>query len=367
MITNISMSMIKKQNMFLLLRNLKANNLLNMKMLYICTVVIICIEMLLWFCLSIFPTVFGKWINSNDQLCSKSSELARLDDSSNLIFKNFNSFQRINFFCFNLSGFNSSFLLFKDLNERFTQVEVYFYRSKLDKGCHQCPLISKKGLFDGISLVEFAFTVKYSLNTCPYIFRNSSIYELKFHGLSKSAIRFNQLSFDASFTNEQVNASVNELVFYCYKGTLTKRIEWIKRINENLRINFSNKSDIINNMDKVTIISFQDYKINRQTDLDWLDDKYFCIFKDFPENNLVIPTISSQYSSNCTCLMIWLFNQTRIILKHVRIPQVRILNSCSNGTWVEIMIKGCNFDKIKNLCSVSKQLVPEKASELILF
>ncbi|RNA11598.1 hypothetical protein BpHYR1_008939 [Brachionus plicatilis] len=102
---------------------------------------------------------------------------------------------------------------------------------------------------------------------------------------------------------------------------LSQGIEWIKRINENLRINFSNKSDIINNMDKATIISFEDYKFNRQTDLDWLDDRYFCIFKDFPDNNLVIPTISSQYSSNCTCLMIWLFKQTRIVLKHVRIPQ----------------------------------------------
>ncbi|RNA18763.1 hypothetical protein BpHYR1_049643 [Brachionus plicatilis] len=390
--------------------------------------------MLLWFFLSVFYVAFGEWVNSNNQLCSKSSELAKLDNSSNLVFKNFNSFQKLNFFCFNLSGFslkkiiefwpsqkllldhslsfrgteslfkpnqyqiklffyfikgfNSSNLLFKDLNERLTRVEVYFFRSKFDKSCHQCSSFSK-GPFDGIGLVEFAFTVKYSLNTCPYIFKNSSIYELKFHGLSKSAIRFNQLSFDASFTNEQVNASVKKLGFYFYKGTLVKSmiifkyidkleilgliqsidsyalesiriksinlyidnklnflsqgIEWIKRINENLKINFSNKSDIINNMDKATIISFQENKMNGKTDLDWSDDKHFCIFKDFPDNNLVLPAISPRYSSNCSCLLIWLFKKTRIILKHVRIPQVRILNSCSNETLVEIMIKALNI------------------------
>lgn len=410
-------------------------------------------------CIVIFPLIFCNKIDQSIQMCSKSYGFEVVESSNHIIFKNFNSFKNINFFCFNLSvidyknvleflpsqkvildqsisfedfdlllkpkqnqmifnflnikEFYSSSPLFGNLVEKIKHLEIIFYHSKfLWKRCNYSRSYNR-GLFDKIYGLEFSYTVKYYQNTCSMIFKNTSIEVLKFHGLSKSLIRFNQISFDTALNIKQLNASVTMLGFFFYNGNLyknmiffkkvneiyifgslnyieenffefinvkkitlyidnhvyflSKGIEWMKSINSNLKINFSNLSQVAHNLDKITILEFRTSASHFEIKLDWLDDSNFCVFEDFPDDKLVIPMISVNRNSNCTCLMIWLFKRTRILMKLVKNSQLKIINSCSNESLVNIMMEKCNFNRLKILCSIIKNQIPQKNTDNIIF
>ncbi|RNA10048.1 hypothetical protein BpHYR1_040336 [Brachionus plicatilis] len=115
------------------------------------------------------------------------------------------------------------------------------YIAQFDNGLHSIPTVEctdneVDGIFSHVISIIFAFSVKYLPNVCPFVFKNTDLNSLEFHGITKSFLSFNQLDFDDTQDLGQLNSSIYfSLNFYFYKGKLTKRM-MIFRNATNLRI-----------------------------------------------------------------------------------------------------------------------------------
>ncbi|CAF0854779.1 unnamed protein product [Brachionus calyciflorus] len=325
----------------------------------------------------------------NDLLSIKSSTLEKI-----------NLFNFMFFFKFiNIKGFEMGTTpIFLNLS-KFNNLGYQLFHSNL-KTLGECKA-ENGGLFQGLKEIEFSHSVKYSPNICPFIFKNSMITELKFHGLSNSILRNNQLSFNANSNIKLMNSSIILLDLYFYKGQLdnkllvfenvallnlngmldtietrafkystqirrirlnidnqvyflSKSLDWMQYLNMNLRINFNNVTNLKNDLKKLILISFilsRDYDTNLNYNF---PDKDFCLFVNFPTERLIFPHSGKIAYKNCSCLILWLFKNAFRIFKITQIPDLDNIKICEKFYELENETQYCNFPKRVSSCNLGK-------------
>lgn len=131
----------------------------------------------------------------------------------------------------NIKGFdlNSNFI-FKILRENYSYIEptLILYDSYLNSVNELCSLDSiepeySQGIFNGFFELKTYYTVKYSLNTCPLLFRNTSITNLVISGISDNFIRTNKLEFK-NLTLENLNCSILRAKLHFTKAKLNRNL-----------------------------------------------------------------------------------------------------------------------------------------------
>ncbi|CAF1014832.1 unnamed protein product [Brachionus calyciflorus] len=182
-------------------------------------------------------------------------------------------------------------------------------------------------IFKKVQSLNFAFTSTYKLNTCPFIFLNSDIYELKLNGLSDTLVKKNILSFKP--IQFELNFRINKLGLSFYRSVLNKEIfdckifnnvttlmvyGQLKKITSNLFSNFTNLKKISFYLDKLDgiLTTPLNWLIFRQEPILIFIDFYtfpnedFCLFKNLSQNHLILFE-NFKFISNCSCLFYWLY------------------------------------------------------------
>ena len=135
-----------------------------------------------------------------------------------------------------------------------------------------------------------------------YVFRNIKI--LALFG------EINSIEKDIFKSFKFLKAIHLETIFFgklCRKGT-----DWISSINFDLHVNLSNRSDLDMHVNQTKFIFLQFYTIfNAEKDvLNMLQNEDFCLFKNYPFDQLVIFRIrylKYLFNEKYTCTVQWIF------------------------------------------------------------
>ena len=364
-----------------------------------------------WFCIS---TLLWTKIGSINFYSIKTLEIDyQLDfNQVNLNLQKFNI--QLNFINVKLSSFEKP--IFIKLSNYSDIIQVNFFHFKLITP-NRCSSIDSKniGIFQSVYSVAFAFTVKYFINTCPSIFKNSHLNKLAFHGLSNSFLKVNQIDFNQSIETSYLNNSIYNLNLNFFKGTVKKKFmifknvsilnlngqidsiendaleslnrlqvinldmsinlmfngfKWTNFINKNLSINLSNQTLVLQNKNKIVYV-FLNFDLIFNTEQYLYHDKDFCFFKDIPDSRLVFifpkKNKFSEKIKNCTCLLLWLYKHKQFLWQSCSINNGLFISNCeselnkNNNDNVSLlekcqfleMIKNCDLKEKKNTLNVN--------------
>jgi len=193
---------------------------------------------------------------------------------------------------------------------------------------------------------------KYSMNTCPYIFKNTIIDNLFLFDLKSSFINSNKLTFlKLNQTNNDLNSKIYQVILSLYRihfdeNLFNKEIfqnttsldlngilngiqddlfksfneltliriraqnvkqlfaannKWLEYLNYNLEIvDLNGPKDYIFNLlpNSIFLIIYQTFP--KLSFYDYPNED-FCLFAKFPHNKLVFPQLKPIQYSNCTC------------------------------------------------------------------
>jgi hypothetical protein len=198
---------------------------------------------------------------------------------------------------------------------------------------------------------------KYSMNTCPYIFKNTIIDNLFLFDLKSSFINSNKLTFlKLNQTNNDLNSKIYQVILSLYRihfdeNLFNKEIfqnttsldlngilngiqddlfksfneltliriraqnvkqlfaannKWLEYLNYNLEIvDLNGPKDYIFNLlpNSIFLIIYQTFP--KLSFYDYPNED-FCLFAKFPHNKLVFPQLKPIQYSNCTCTELFL-------------------------------------------------------------
>ena len=194
-------------------------------------------------------------------------------------------------------------------------------------------------LFESNGLTMVLLDPQFKSTLCPLVFKNSNIADIEIRGLVDTFYKTNILAFenrtfndlnstirkvytkieniniDSNLLNPSVFQNLEEIYFYGsvnkidgkslnalnrlslieftkdnYRDMIHKNgIEWIRDLNTDINVDFSNFNELRSNYANKMLISFEYYTFLPQVRLSkLLPDEDFCIYKDFPFNQLVI-------------------------------------------------------------------------------
>lgn len=231
-----------------------------------------------------------------------------------------------------IKGFNIQSVLF-DSNRKYSLEFYYsnfdFYlKNSLYLNCNNSDFLS---FFKNIYYLKFAFSVKYTPNICPYLFKNSSLDIIEFYGLSNTFIKKNILGFIP--TSELLNFKLNEFYIYFYKPKLDEKLfdQNLFKFTQNIHLNGvldqlnPNLFDKLVNLKNLELFIqnfayflsknrkfFRDFSKYQNLTLTlthlnyFYPDKDFCLFIDIPKN----VCINLMINFNCTCTLLWINKNT---------------------------------------------------------
>lgn len=313
----------------------------------------------------------------------------------------------IDFYLFNLKGlFTSTTSLFSVFTDSFyyERVSVLLFVSSL-KTEGNCVYENTSGMFDGLYSLSLAYTTKYSSFTCPFLFRNSYIYQIDMYGLSSTFIKKNIFAFMDTNWNYSIHSKISNIKLGFFKENLNKNIlnklvlerttsitlkgildkiendsfenlnsliyleldldnlryflnkgiDWIQSLNNNLNVNLENTTDLENNLGRLIILKFLD----ESEDFYTFPDEDFCIFKNLPHNKMINPLFSPKVYINreCSCTLVWLFRYTfsfrtdNYPIKGIRFFLSKDFQPCGERKTFKELIVNCSFEKKIRSCN----------------
>ena len=300
----------------------------------------------------------------------------------------------------------------------------FFVNKSLVKSCDDLNISSLRSIFQirsteyGISKLLLS-NCKYQENLCPLVFKNAYINRIFFRGLIKSFYKTNVLSF--SSISEEINSYIYVIVIYSSrnidldlkflnpsvfkslssiyamdqirsidanlfvylkrieyleiearytKKLMHKGIDWIRAWNkDNVRVDFNDSNSVRDQFDSHVNLKIRFYEYQLVADV--FPDEDFCIYKDYPFEQLVIlsqrNTLSpSSIRTGFTCTFLWLTQyystlvkifpndanywdwETRLIIQ----TTLNLMNNKSNMT-------NCDFKQLIELCDRENYQVKE--------
>ena len=217
--------------------------------------------------------------------------------------------------------------------------------------------------FSSLTTLVLHSSVKFSKETCPFIFKRARIKFLNIKMIQSSFINQNVLSFSEipEDYGKQLNSIIYQLMLKIYrvkldlsvlnqyvfkeivsldlnglissfqtdlfksfaylkvlriktqnvKGLLTNNNQWIQYLNYEVNVDINDQNEVSNNQDKLFfLIIFQTY--SNVTFYDY-PDKDFCFFSDFPHQKLIVPILKPIYKSSCSCTELFLIRHSYLL------------------------------------------------------
>ena len=320
-----------------------------------------------------------------------------------------------------LKGFDLNLILnftFHNVLElEFVNVDFEFYKNdKLLKSCDEYEesnsSISKNYIFsqcEACSYVKFQSS-RFKTPICPLVFNSTDFYDLYFNDLIKSYYKTNvfrflnyskpidfnvtyfilenfygldldsnlipvnmfrrmpNFVFDGEINSIQTDlfkslTSLKSIKFSpIYFGSFVKRrgIEWIRSINYGLKVDLGDLSSVKENIDMIKEIGFEVWTSNSfysDSKKHFFNDEDFCLFRDFPFEQLVTFNLYLYYGMNkldSSCTTLWLIQYYPVYIKFIPINKMleynqtfQIINNA------ESLLTKCDFEKRIKMCKKS--------------
>lgn len=269
---------------------------------------------------------------------------------------------------------------------------LIFKRLKYSSSRNICPFIFMKSAIDSLKFVgnpwlEFD-TAQYDqldqLESWIYDLELSRMYkidlttqvlhwavykEIIYFSITESSINSidkNVFSYFYKLTN--IYIQINNLKYFLHKN----KIEWIKGINYNVEVDLS---DILSTADNVneTLVLIQFQNLLNQSDyypasfFPYLvydfPDQDFCLFSDYPHNQLVVSAALGNHHCEQTCTLAYIYFYLPLYIFDVQVTKVinlfeNKIDLCT-AAWQELTANNsCNFIKMTAKCRFNSTTRP---------
>jgi hypothetical protein len=242
---------------------------------------------------------------------------------------------------------------------------------------------------------------------CPFVFMNSTLYQVTLFDVSNSYLNKNRINFievnDINITYKNMLSRIRYLRIQLKYETMTSKIlnkyvfrfiedfriegvlvdiqsdlfknfkfiknvdirienfkaffhrgnHWLKYLNEEVKINLYNINEINSRINEYMRLRFEYSK--QATSFDRIyeyPEEDICLFKDFPHDHLVYPMIVPGKKINCSCTIIWLLkNYYLYVGVHVNQPDYEenySINELRDGSFFENILYCVAFDFLEN-------------------
>jgi hypothetical protein len=334
-------------------------------------------------------------------------------------------------FVFNLKGFN--------YNSQYSKRTLYNYNFYLYSSTFQfylrnkeitnemCTRESYNRSMNFFGMIDFLFVYSevFYTDICPYVFMDTPLKALRLYQISNSLIFQNKLRFlkinatdlnvrnlyslDLNVVYFEINSDLlNEYVFRNvqslhitgivhgiqsdlfdlfkdirlvflrvdnYETFFHSGLKWINSLNKGLNINVKKKLKLeTNTIGKIILLQFFEEETFFGKDYLW-PDKDICLFKDFPHNQLIYPSILPAKPFLCSCSIIWLIQYAKLYLKpdyssyrfelNLIIEYLgefanQTVRNCFRQEKLENLIQSCNFELMFNNCKIDDTSAPKR-------
>ena len=266
----------------------------------------------------------------------------------------------------------SIFQFFSIFNKESLNIELAGYKESL------CPLAFKN--FEMRELAIFGENSFYSRRLL--VFRNDSFNDLN-STIERLNINVPNIELTTNFLHPDVFMNLSSIKFYCkvkiiqpdvfirltevkyielsniYLRSLMHNsgMEWIKNINKDVDCDLENSTELEKNISKLKSIKLQCFDIGDSPLLvDIFPDEDFCLYKDFPVNQLVTCFEWCEYLANkkITCTYLWITNSYKYLVNYFGVEYLKrfIMDKLLNSSDYKSISK-CNFEKKLELCNKS--------------
>jgi hypothetical protein len=254
----------------------------------------------------------------------------------------------------------------------------------------------------------------YSRDICPYVFLNSPLYQLGLFTISNSFIYKNELGFLEINQTEKFSLNVKmkkllinmayedldekilnrfvfkELVIFDLTGIVysiendlfshfkkmkliilnienfsaffQSGLKWMRYLNDDLNVDLNNTKIFEASKARTVIVQFFDPKLVFNVPYEYPDTD-FCLFKDFPHNQLVYPAIIVAKRVTCSCTIYFLiqhskqylnddfsFYKFKLVIDYPYKFESYSIRYCLKEENYTEKIKECNFEKMTENC-----------------
>lgn len=316
------------------------------------------------------------------QIFFKPLDFCSLDSSLRII--NSNKIKKfyfdLNFFY--LSSIDLNHKIYQDLSG-YRQIFLKFFYSKLkifSNHTTNCSPINPINLDIKTSfLIQFSYSVVYSLNTCPLLFSSITISNLEFHGLCETFIKKNVFGFNPNFHPDS-KFNVKSVSFFIYKTKIDKKLFHSNLYEKCNGIRFVGMADSIsvNAFDQIVVnkiyFDFQKLQIFFKMSLKWLTsyrqnlmeivinseellnfrNEDLCSYNKMPINKFYLLTINQFYGYNkCECVMLVLFKNYFFLYNESFNFK---LTQYGYGTFNKLLTIGCFNQTFIDSCNLNEKL-----------
>ena len=206
----------------------------------------------------------------------------------------------------------------------------------------------------------------YNIELDMKLLHQSVFYNLQRLYIASGSFRSISLEIIKNF-NKLIHIRIHPMIFK--KINHKQGIEWIRLMNIGLNVNFSKEPS---KEDREHFLRKKQIELERIVNnphisfKELLPDEDFCIYVDFPFNQLVIVTElhlgevhgTRDFNTELTCTYLWLVQYYRYYLKYL--PKMYDFDSLSNMYMINLMNSAafkskskCNFDERIQLCNKS--------------
>lgn len=296
-----------------------------------------------------------------------------------------------------LIGANKNMSLFVHQSEL-----LFFYSNQLvdTRMCNSNYFTAEfKPLFASFTNVILADSVRYAKRTCPLLFQNSRIAYLALHRITDS----NRFNFIDSIDYEVYSFNVERLDVFNSKFSLNSMLLNHNVFRQLKELNLHNSSLIsfepglfrsFVQIDRIEFEVFHFYqfiKRFRQNQTDWLldlnfdlnnqvnildtreniiasygakqievvltdptlqydyPDSDFCLFRQFPFQNMIFPAINTKPNLTCTCTLVWLIQYNHLYKNSEELITSSVQQCLQRYDFLNILV-ACDFASKKKLC-----------------
>ena len=306
---------------------------------------------------------------------------------------------------------------------------LYFYREeKLIRSCEDLNNTTAKSIFqmgspkEGLWKVLFQNSI-FQENLCPLVFQNAFIDRIFFRGLIKSFYKTNVLSFSRENLTQGINSKIRAIILYSAynidldlnflnpsvfehlteifamdqigsieanlfvnlkqvfnlelearytKRLMHKGIDWINRWNRGIvKVDFNDSQSISDYFSYRTYIKIRFFEYQKVSDV--FPDEDFCIYKDYPFEQLVIlhqrNTLSAgSIRTDFSCTFQWLIQYYPTIVKFY--PNDYYYWDWESRTAINATVNQlnhskthCDFKRLHSLCERSNYQIKDVLDE----
>lgn len=193
----------------------------------------------------------------------------------------------------------------------------------------------------------------FSISNCENVLINENIININLFSLTSQFYIFGKIrSIQSDLFSKLPSVKYIALDIYFAKNLFqSTKIEWIKKLNENLKIHRNDFENFTNHIKFVNIVQrfYPEYYFQMDVS-NIFPDEDFCLYKDFPFSKLILLSIQNNAPDNIgiklSCTFLWIAQDYNLYLKH--------FDKIKNGILFYNVFKNFSSDQLK--CNFSKAL-----------